>query len=196
VATQYALMKPGSLKNWSVSSASLETIDRLSFENPVASGIGSFVAASQKFKLLRTASSGNRSQTISQPNVIEISKFDALNPWNKVRDVVASWADLKADWDDEGAVVPRPDGLKFLEMMIARFKDEGSPKAMPYIAGDGEFGLHWRLPGGKAVLSILADGRVLAFCPKRSGDPIRIRSTLAQPSDMQAFYKALREIAQ
>ena len=131
-----------------------------------------------------------------QSKVIELRNYDALNPWNKIRQEVLTWGDLEADWDDEGAVIPRADGLKFLERMISRFKDEGSPKAMPYIAGDGEFGLHWRLRGGKAVLSILADGRVLAFCPRGSGDPVRIKSTVDQQIDMQAFYKALREIAQ
>jgi hypothetical protein len=189
-------MKPGSLTNWPTGLASRETIDRLSFENPVVSRVEHFVPALQKFRFLRNTLSGDHSQPISVTNVIEISNFDALNPWNKIRDEVATWRDLKTDWDDEGAVVPHSDGLKFLEIMITRFKDEGSPNAMPYIAGDGEFGLNWRLPGGRAILSILADGRVLAFCPRRSGDPIRVSTTLDKQIDMKAFYAALREIAQ
>lgn len=179
MATQYSLMPTGLLKNWSASQ----------------SGVARPFEDQRKRSLFRTVSSSQHLQSISASNIIQISNFD-LNPWNKIRKEVATWAHLKADWDDEGAVVPRADGLKFLEMKITGFNREGSPNAMPYIAGDGEFGLHWRLRGGKAVLSILADGRVLAFCPRRSGDPIRIRSTLDQQIDMKAFYSALREIAQ
>ena len=144
----------------------------------------------------QTVSNWQSTSQIKQSNVVQLRNYDALNPWTKIREEVLTWGDLEADWDDEGAVIPRADGLKFLERMISRFKDEGSPKAMPYIAGDGEFGLHWRLPGGRAIVSILADGRVLAFCPRRLGDPVRIKSTVDQQIDMQAFYKALREIAQ
>ena len=192
-------MRPGSPTNWPASPASpafWETVDSPSLENLTVPGVARQYEALRKHSLVRTVSSSQYLQPISASIVVPISNFDALNPWNKIREEVETWSNLKADWDDEAAVIPRSDGLKFLEMIINRFKDEGSPNAMPYIAGDGEFGLHWRLRGGKAVLSILADGRVLAFCPRRSGDPIRIKSTLDQQIDMKAFYSALREIAQ
>ena len=195
MATQYALMKPGSEKNWYGAATSWEAVDRLSFENSGTSGVERLVAALRGRKVTQTIAKSQQHQPICRSNVMQVSNFD-LNPWNKIRKEVATWGNLKADWDDDGAVIPRSDGLKFLEMMIADFNREGSPNAMPYIAGDGEFGVHWRLRGGRAVLSILADGRVLAFCPRRSGDPIRIRSTLDQQIDMKAFYSALREIAQ
>ena len=196
MATQHNLMPPGSQTNWPINSAFSRKNNRLSLESSNSSGVVHLLVPLEENLTLRTISKWQHLQPISQSNVIQINNFVDLNPWTKIRQEVLTWGELKADWDDEGAVIPRADGLKFLERMISRFKDEGSPKAMPYIAGDGEFGLHWRLPGGRAIVSILADGRVLAFCPRRLGDPVRIKSTVDQQIDMQAFYKALREIAQ
>lgn len=101
--------------------------------------------------------------------------------WAALAEKVKSWSLLSHDWDgQDGLAISRIVASEALAF-IADGQQRGAPVPSAYIGGDGEVGLTWRTAQGRATVSFLADGSLVASLRRYAGfAPLTIDKPFAQ----------------
>lgn len=111
--------------------------------------------------------------------------------WRDTRAQIERWAALQPDWNGDDADPPTRAQIVAVRSFVSEAERRGVREPRPYIAADGEIGFHWD-GERKASVSFLPQNRFLAFCPRGTGEPVRISGPLDIAACSREMFDALK----
>lgn len=111
--------------------------------------------------------------------------------WRDTRAQIEQWAALQPDWNGDDADPPTRAQIVAVRSFVSEAERRGVREPRPYIAADGEIGFHWD-GERKASVSFLPQNRFLAFCPRGTGEPVRISGPLDIAACSREMFDALK----
>lgn len=127
-------------------------------------------------------------------NFVLCEDFTFLLPWKRIERSIDQWSRLSDGWDDEDSVAPLPSALAAMKSFVRRAKAAHVPAPRAYIAGDAEIGMSWERGGQIATASFLPDGRFLAYCPRETGEAVRIVGGYDLADNPADFFAAINAL--
>ena len=102
---------------------------------------------------------------------------------------IMSYAELRDDWDQEGAIAPHPDAISdALRMLEVTPVEVGAPK--PMVLASGDIALYWDFGETYAEIGFDGSGCYYAFASGQNREPVHLDDVPLYGADNQCEFPA------